>query len=198
MDINIAAIVLAAGAGSRFNGTKQLALVDGRPLVRCVVDACLGCAAHPVVVAVGYRAEQVAEVLPPDVIPLPVPEWQQGMGHSLAYAVKQLPDSVTHTMVVLADQGALTHGDLSLLLAAAEGAPQQIVAASYNNTSGVPAVFPRRFFAELQTFTGDRGARQLLRANAEAVLSVPMPGAAMDVDTLADLQRLTAVLDDSC
>ena len=58
------AIVLAAGAGRRFGGAKQIALWRGRPLLAWALDAALGAAAlRPVVVVLGAHAAAVREVV---------------------------------------------------------------------------------------------------------------------------------------
>ena len=62
----VAGLVLAAGSASRFGATKQLAEVDGRPLVAHVVDAALTAELSPVVVVVGHDADDVAAAVPPD------------------------------------------------------------------------------------------------------------------------------------
>jgi molybdenum cofactor cytidylyltransferase len=57
---------------------------------------------------------------------------------------------------------------------------------------GVPAIFPRTMFRELAQLRGDVGARALLRRNADRVVRVPMPSAAVDVDTPEDLLAISA------
>ncbi|MEJ7811421.1 MAG: hypothetical protein WKG32_13500, partial [Gemmatimonadaceae bacterium] len=66
----------------------------------------------------------------------------------------------------------------------------RIVAAEYAGTVGVPAVIGREHLGELLAFTGDGGAGRWLRARGAAVTRVAMPGAALDVDTPEDVERL--------
>jgi len=56
----------------------------------------------------------------------------------------------------------------------------------------VPVVFPRDYFSQLATLSGDRGARELLGAPDTMVIPVDLPSAAYDIDTLADIERLQA------
>ena len=61
----VGAIVLAAGQSSRFRAgggpdlTKLVAKLDGKPIVRRVVEAALATKARPVVVVTGYARESV-------------------------------------------------------------------------------------------------------------------------------------------
>lgn len=51
----------------------------------------------------------------------------------------------------------------------------------------MPAIFPRSQFPALMALRGDRGAQTLLRSPKSHVSAVPMPSAAMDIDTPEDL-----------
>jgi molybdenum cofactor cytidylyltransferase len=65
--------------------------------------------------------------------------------------------------------------------------PNKIVAAFYNGKLGAPAIFPKAYFAELALLENDKGARNILRANATTIISIDMPEAARDIDTKKDL-----------
>ena len=57
-------------------------------------------------------------------------------------------------------------------------------------TTGAPAIFPRWTFGDLLELRGDRGAQMLLRRYSDRVVRVPMPRAAIDIDTPEDLLEL--------
>jgi CTP:molybdopterin cytidylyltransferase MocA len=60
----IGGVVLAAGGASRFGSSKQLAELDGMPLLQHAVDAILAVPAiDPVVVVLGAQAERVREAV---------------------------------------------------------------------------------------------------------------------------------------
>ena len=60
----VAAIVLAAGRGTRFGEEpKLLATLSDKPMVRWAVEAALGSSASPVIVVTGHQAEGVAAAL---------------------------------------------------------------------------------------------------------------------------------------
>jgi molybdenum cofactor cytidylyltransferase len=93
-------------------------------------------------------------------------------------------------LLLLADQAAVSADDLKRLAGTWRKQPQYIAAALYAGISGVPAIFPRSAFRQLSELRGDVGARALLRRNTDRLVRVPMPSAAVDVDTPEDLLAL--------
>ena len=95
-------------------------------------------------------------------------------------------------MLLLADQPLVSADDLRRLAGTWRKQPQYIAAALYSGTTGVPAIFPRSLFQALLQLRGDAGARALLRRNTDRVVRVPMPSAAIDIDTPEDLLAVAA------
>ncbi|MEY4762966.1 MAG: hypothetical protein RLZZ200_2822, partial [Pseudomonadota bacterium] len=117
-------------------------------------------------------------------------DWEEGIGSSLRAAVRHLPGTCDGLLVMLADQPAVSAEDLRRLIGPWRSRPDAIVAASYSGIDGVPAVFPRWTFGELSALRGDMGARSLIRRHRERLIRVPLPSAALDIDTPADLLGL--------
>lgn len=185
------ALVLAAGPSTRFGSPKQLVRIEGRPLLHAVVGRAVEVAGHAVTVVLGAHAEQLAPLLkhsPGSVIVNR--EWSEGIASSIRAGVARLPGSADGVLIVLADQPAVTAEDLRRLVGAWRRQPDYIVAAQYATTAGVPAIFPRTSFPDLGALRGDRGAQLLLHKNPDRVVRVPMPSAAVDVDTPEDLLTL--------
>jgi CTP:molybdopterin cytidylyltransferase MocA len=61
----ISGVVLAAGTGSRFGGTKQIVVVDGKPLAQHAIDALSEAGVDEIVVVTGHDAVAVASALTP-------------------------------------------------------------------------------------------------------------------------------------
>jgi molybdenum cofactor cytidylyltransferase len=116
------------------------------------------------------------------------PRWADGLAGSLRIGVEAQPAAADACLVMLCDQPAVGAADLYRLVAAWRAAPARMAAAHYGGAPGVPAIFPRATWPALCQLQGDSGARGLLAAGD--VSTVPMPAAAADVDTPADLQRL--------
>ena len=188
------ALVLAAGASSRFGSPKQLVRVAGRPLLHIAVTRAAEVTGNALIVVLGAGAGRLAPLLKHSPGSIVVNrEWREGLGSSIRAGVTRLPATCGGVMLLLADQAAVTAEDLRRLVGTWRRQPQYIAAALYGGVSGVPAIFPRSAFRELGELRGDVGARALLRRNAARVVRVPMPSAAIDIDTPEDLLALEAV-----
>ena len=188
------ALVLAAGASSRFGSPKQLVRVAGRPLLHTAVTRAAEVTGNALIVVLGAGAGRLAPLLKHSPGSIVVNrEWREGLGSSIRAGVTRLPATCGGVMLLLADQAAVTAEDLRRLVGTWRRQPQYIAAALYGGVSGVPAIFPRSAFRELGELRGDVGARALLRRNAARVVRVPMPSAAIDIDRPEDLLALEAV-----
>ena len=187
-------LVLAAGASTRLGSPKQLARVRGRPALQIVVETATAVAAQSVTVVVGAHAADIMPMLSRKGVSTAVNRrWDEGLGASLRAGIAALPSSCAAVLVVLGDQVALTPDDLRRLAAAWKGQDSVIAAAVYQGRPGVPAIFPRWCFEELAQIKGDQGAKHVIQRHLSRLVQVPMPNAAIDLDTPEDLARLNAV-----
>ncbi|MGH7608840.1 MAG: nucleotidyltransferase family protein [Candidatus Dormibacteria bacterium] len=181
-----AALVLAAGHGSRLGATqaKPLVAFRGRPLVLWQVEAALGAGLAEVVVVDG--AANLAGTLPPAVTLLHNPNWADGQATSLQVGIgwcrRQGHEAV---LVGLADQPLIP---TRAWAAVARAAAAPIVIATYSGRRGHPVRLGREVWARLPQ-TGDEGARGLIAAHPELVQEVACRGEPADLDTEADLAR---------
>jgi molybdenum cofactor cytidylyltransferase len=181
-------LVLAAGASRRFGSPKQLVRIDGRPLLHTVVSRAVEVAGHAVTVVLGSSAAQFAPLLrhtPASVVVNR--QWEEGMASSIRTGLARVPGNCAALLIALADQPSVTAEDLRRLAGAWRARPDCIVASQYGGTTGVPAVFPRWSFPELQELRGDRGAQLLLHRHADRLLRIANPGAEIDIDRPEDL-----------
>jgi molybdenum cofactor cytidylyltransferase len=185
----IAAIVLAAGTGTRFGATKQTALFGGRPLVRYPVDAARDAGIGEVVVVVGHDAAAVAAVVD-DVTIVHNGRFEDGQASSLRAGLEAMGDEVDGVVVLLADQPGITTSHVRTLLGAAEEHGEPIVRLRFTDGPG-PALLRREIWRELEGLEGDIGARVFVDRRADLVFdAVVEQDAPPDVDTVADLERL--------
>lgn len=186
--VPLTAVVLAAGAGERFGGPKQLAELDGQPLLAHVVDTAL---AHPaidrVVVVLGARADAVRAALPADRFPVRTvvcDDWADGPSASLRCGLAALDGA--DALVLLADQPRLPAAAIDRVLAQ----PGELVRATVDGRPGHPVLLRGSWPARIATLT-DEERRTLLKTEARPV-EVGDLGGSDDVDRPADLDRLRA------
>ncbi len=187
--MTVAAAVLAAGRGSRLGGDASKPLLEwrGRPLVAWALDAALASGLAPLVVVVGYRADEVAGAVGGAADVVENPQWEEGIASSLRAVLTALaprPD-VEALCVGLADQPLV--GAEAYRRVAATGA--ELVIPTYDGQPGNPVKLARSLWTEALELRGDVGARALARGRAVHV-DCTDTGSAADVDTLEDLERL--------
>jgi molybdenum cofactor cytidylyltransferase len=197
-----AAVILAAGAGSRFGGGKIRAPLDGRPLLAHVVAAVREAGVGRVVVVLGRDAAAVVSALRADelggldrVLVVVNPEPERGLATSLAIGLgpATAAPAPAGVLVVLGDQPRVRAEVLRALCDAVTPAsavavmPQYEADAAPNPVLLLPAGWPL-----VARLTGDRGLGPLLAADPGTVVRVPVRGANPDVDTPADLAHLAS------
>jgi molybdenum cofactor cytidylyltransferase len=191
--MNVAAIVLAAGRGARFDATRGKLLADfgGRPLMRHAVEAALGSKASRTIVVAGHARDDIERAL----AGLPVvfahnPDFASGMASSLHAGLAHAADSAG-ALVLLADMPRVTSAILDQLIEAFNRAPdREAVAPVYQGRRGNPVLLGRRLFPHLALLKGDEGARRLLDLT-EGVLEIAVDDKSVlvDIDTREDLER---------
>lgn len=188
-------LVLAAGGSERLGVPKQLLEIQQETLLHRVCRQTLQVCSH-VTVVLGADAASMNQA----VADLPLarvinPDWQTGMASSIRTGVTALPITADAVLIVLCDQVYVNEADLQRLIDAWQAQPHRIVAAAYSGLKGVPVIMPREHFADLLALKGDRGARDILKINDDAVTGITVPNAAADIDTsadIADLHELTS------
>lgn len=180
--VRTAGLVLAAGEGRRFGGPKALVRLDGERLVDRALRAAHEGGLAPVVVVDGAVALDLPGVVHN-------PDWREGMASSLRAGLHAMERDVDAVLVLLVDQPGVTGAAVDRVRTAVEGT-SALVVATYGGAWGHPVALGRAHWREvLETATGDRGAREVLRRHAAEVVTVECGDVASadDVDTVADL-----------
>jgi molybdenum cofactor cytidylyltransferase len=191
---SVAAIILAAGRSSRMGTPKLLLPYNGRPIVNWVLGAACASRVDPIVVILGHEAQQVDAALRAERGFLAIHnQWYaEGMSTSLRIGLAVTSKDVDGAIILLGDQPLITAEIINAMIAESASAPDAIIAASYQGRRGNPVLFPRRYFAELETITGDEGGRLVLARHLERVRLVEIDDAlaGFDVDTPEEYQTL--------
>jgi molybdenum cofactor cytidylyltransferase len=184
----IAVVLLAAGGSSRLGSPKQLLVHQGKTLLRRAAEEACGSSCKEVVVVIGREPEKMrAELEGLTVRIVENPQWAEGMGTSISAGFTGLEADAA--IIMLCDQPRVTLRDLDVLAAAYRVKKRSVVTATYAGVRGPPVLFAREHFDALRALEGDHGARRVIAA-ARDVEEIPMPYAAVDVDTEEDYRRL--------
>jgi molybdenum cofactor cytidylyltransferase len=181
-------VVLAAGRGSRFGATKQLAVVEGLPLVAHAVRAAHAAGIGRVLVVVGHDGEAVMAGARRggEVVEVVNPDHAAGQSTSLRAGLEAATaEGAEVAVVLLADQPGVDPSVVRAVAGAVTG-PVEAARARYEDGPGHPVALAHGVWRRAAAVTGDRGARDLL---AElALVEVEVPGRVpVDVDAPEDL-----------
>src|SRR4029453_11042541 len=156
----ILGVVLAAGGSTRMGRPKQLAELDGRPLLAHVLAALDDAPVDRVVVALGGAATEVLDRVDLGrAEPLVVEGWAAGMGHVLAATLAKAGDDWGAVVVLLGDQPLVSERGVAGGVGAGGSGAGPVVSATYGGRPGHPKLFDRRLLPDLLRLTGDTGAR---------------------------------------
>jgi molybdenum cofactor cytidylyltransferase len=192
------AVVLAAGASRRFGSDKRFAPTPaGTSLIRATVSVFAG-QVDGIYIAV--RSDDVIDECWPGsssaaaVHYVRAPRADQGMGCSLADAVRQLPEGCD-VLVALADMPFIQSETVGKLVHhfrhSRKTAPIVFPQVAGPMSRGHPVIFHHHYRGELEALQGDKGASSILLAHEDALdpLEVDDRGVVADIDRPADLLR---------
>ena len=193
-------IVLAAGKSERFNGIKLLAKVNQQEnsltLIQRVLHQIslaldqLNIEENNLCVATGEYHDKIAEFVDKQFTLNYCESANRGIGHTIAQSVENLTSDkshISHIMIILADQIALTADDYISLIKQSIATPDKLICAKADQQIMSPAIFPQYYFKDLMQLKGDKGAQALLHKNIEHLQTVLLPNAAIDIDTQQEL-----------
>ena len=187
----VEAVILAAGRSSRMrSGHKLLLPWRGRPMVSWAVDIVRQAGLERPFLVSGARHREVEAAVDGEVRAVHNPDFSLGMSTSLRRGIAALPDACGGALICLGDMPSVDPQTLKTLIRAFEATDGDVICVPVNRgRRGHPVLIGRSFFAEIHEIEGDRGARALLAAYAEAVVEVEVEDAGIfqDVDSDEDL-----------
>jgi molybdenum cofactor cytidylyltransferase len=190
----IAAVVLAAGGASRFGSAKQLAELDGVPLLEHAIRAVEAVPAiERVVVVLGARADEIragvdfgsAEVVVCE-------DWATGQAASLRCGIAAVGDAEA-VILTLGDMPRVTPQVIARFadLAAEHGAHTR-ARGVFDGAPGHPVALGRAYFDDVAALQGDVGAREVLKRIGAFGIEIGHLCSGVDVDTPDSLEGLRA------
>ena len=193
--MKVSATILAAGQSSRMeNGNKLLLPINEIPMISHVCNTVLTAGLDPVVVVTGCDNELVTQAIPTAIDEIIYnSHWQSGMASSIYSGISALPKNIDGNMIVLGDMPMLSKNTLDLLIdefIVQHG--DHIIYPIYEERQANPVIFPKKYFREILSTTGDRGCKKVLKHYPDDAVgvSISFPEVVFDCDYEDDYFRL--------
>jgi molybdenum cofactor cytidylyltransferase len=188
----IVSVVLAAGAGRRFGGRKQLALLAGRPLVEHALAAAAAASTAWTLLVLGSDAEEIERGIELGrATTIRCPDWEKGQGASLRCGLAALGPDVAAALISLGDEPFVSPEAARRVIAARHDGAGAL-RATYSGRPGHPVLIERALFERLIATPPDLKPATFLRTAGVVSVDCSDLGDPADVDTpeqLAELRR---------
>ena len=169
------AVILAAGQSRRMGPiNKLLQDIDGKSMVRHVVEAVVASQAADIVVTTGHEREQVIKNLSGQNIRfVENPDFAEGLSASLKAGVGVLDEAIDGFLVCLGDMPGITSALLDKMMAAFDPDQERlIIVPVFQGKRGNPVLFSSRFREVMDELGGDLGAKYLIGRNEDVVFEL--------------------------
>lgn len=189
----IAVIIVAAGASSRMKRAKQLLPFGETTLLGHAIEQAEASVAEKVYVILGANAGVIKEHFNlPALNVVENKHWEEGIGTSISIGVKEVAEKADFDaiLLMLGDQPLIGSVYLDQMITAFRKDPSKIIATKYPKSTGVPAIFPKKYFPKLMLLEGDSGAKSLLYEYGSQVISLAAGKKIKDIDTPEDYKNL--------
>ena len=188
-------IVLAAGKSTRMRGrNKLLSKVDGKPIVRRVVEAALNSKVDEVLVVVGWESQRVRQAI----ADLPCrfvlnKEFEKGQSSSVKAGLRGVGPTTQAILVLPGDIVNIDPRSINKVVEAYALVKAPIVVASHGGRPGHPILLAKELFEEILRIDEETfGLKSVVKRHAEEVKRVETDSdnVIWDVDTPEDLKRI--------
>jgi molybdenum cofactor cytidylyltransferase len=195
MPDSVTVILLAAGLSKRMGRPKQLLPIDGKELIRHVLDVIFEAGIKECVVVLGPESEKIQRAI--QGLPLTLVfnrRRDSEMAESVRVGLRAVSDACSGVLIALCDHPLITAETYRILIGRHGRHPGQILIPTYEQRRGHPSLFPLPVLKEV--FSGVN-LRDLIHQHSDRVKLVPVadPGVILDLDTDQDYQKLRGRLE---
>lgn len=198
-EINVVAVVLAAGTSSRMEKPKQLLNFRGRYLLEHVIRRILPLDFSEIIAVIGHRAKQIQKLVHIEdnrfrwIVNL---DYLFGQSSSLREAVKSIVGRYMCMMVFLGDQPLISEKTTRLIYQQGVGHFRTkrepfIVRPIFESQPGHPVFFGNFQMDDFTGLKGDQGAKKIIsNLRYRHLIQVEDPGVIFDIDTREDYEQI--------
>ena len=173
---------------------KLLFPINGIPMIDRICKSVEAADFNPVFVVTGFEKKSVRFALKDrNVEFIHNRDWQSGMSTSIKKGISSLPREVSGSLIVLGDMPFISTLTLLRLKSVfEENKGKKIIYPTYHNHQANPVLFPKRYFVEILSITGDRGCKSILECHKKESITFPVTSdeVVLDCDTKEDYLRL--------
>ncbi len=188
---NIAVLVLAAGKSTRMQSIKQLVKLGNQTLLELTLDKAKQLATNSIYCVLGANANLIKSKIKTENIHFILNDnYNDGLSSSIIAGIhhfKKNKIQLDGFLILLADQPAISVAYLQEIINLFHKNTSKIITSNYGDFLGVPALFPSKYFEDLQLIKGDKGAKKFINQNTENTLSPKIKANLVDIDTKQDL-----------
>jgi len=184
----IAGIILAAGSSKRMGKQKLLLPFKDSTILEEVIKTVKSCSTLNEVIVV-YKSEEVLNAIKKyDVKSVYNPIAEKGQSTSVVEGIKSCHPETKAYMFIMGDQPFISLDIMKAIIEVWNNNPNSIIVPRYDGRNGMPTLFPSNYKQELLNITGDKGGRDIIKANPDNVIYVDFNDtlAGVDIDTMED------------
>tara|TARA_R110000787_G_scaffold195189_1_gene306542 strand:- start:2029 stop:2619 length:591 start_codon:yes stop_codon:yes gene_type:complete len=188
-----AILILAAGESKRMGEPKQLLPYNNSTLLLHTIEQANALKYSDVFVVIGAHFTDIFKsIRGQKVTILKNNNWEDGMGSSLSKGIELIKkkDKYDNVLVTLSDLPLVTSEHYEELIALSDSSGKRITLTSYDEISGVPAIFDKSLFNELTILSDDEGAQPIVKKYKKEVIKMTSITPYFDVDTKEAYQKL--------
>jgi molybdenum cofactor cytidylyltransferase len=188
---NIAIVILAAGKSSRMNSIKQLEKINNKTLLEITLDKIKSLASENIFCVLGSNSEKIkSEINTENIQFIENSNFEEGLSSSIVAAIKHFEHKKINfdgIFILLADQPLIEVTYFDKMLNLFQENNSTIIASNYGKKTGVPAIFPKKYFSDLLLLKGDKGAKDFINKKKSEIIYPKTTTNFLDIDTQEDL-----------
>jgi len=185
--MKVAMVISSAGMSTRHPPNKLLIKLDDRPVIVKTISTFIDLGMD-IFVVVGHQKALIESALSSsslkNINTIHNPDYKMGMSTSIKAAVRQIRDQYEYLCFSNGDLPFISTETVSYLLEELYSSKPLLLAPSFKKRIGHPVFFRAELFDELESITGDKGGRKIIKKHSDEMIVLPVEdeGVIMDMD----------------